>query len=323
MIKVGGAMPHARIGDSRYDMFVYGLGFETRSTVVASVVDAGRIIALAMPEVNIHAYARNRKFAHTRRHAIVNDFRVFVRDGFDFISKRTSPVSIAVDISSMNRYMMFSLVDKLASVVRPGDVVEILYSPAKYAAPDWTFPQIEKIGPISHKFTSYNADPLRPLCLVLGLGFEPGIAMGIISQLEPSLSYCFWGFGVDERFGADVKKANFDFEYPGFVTRTVSFPVKDPKSSYFLIESLTAGLMTRFNVVFVPMGPKIFSLISALIGLTYRGQIAVWRVQQRRPAPPDSRPGSEVVFAQLDCEMMRNSQHPFDDSQLKNKEFTS
>jgi hypothetical protein len=96
------------------------------------------------------------------------------------------------------------------------DEIFIYYCPAAFNEPDWSFPRIESLGPVRGEFSAYNADPNKPLCLVLGLGFEPGVAMGIISQLEPKLSYCFWGSGVDGRFDKAVRHANFDFDFVGF-----------------------------------------------------------------------------------------------------------
>jgi hypothetical protein len=286
------------------DVCFYGLGFETRSTHVVGLLNSRRVFALQMPFVNIHSYSKNVIFARTRKHEIVTDFEKFLRDQIQKLFSEGVPVSIALDISSLNRTMMMSLLAQIAACIRCEDRLSIYYSAAAYREPDWRFPQIDRIGPVIPEFTAYDSNPLLPLCLILGLGFEPGVSMGIINQLEPRLSYCFWGSGVDVKYDADVQRANFDFDFPGFRTKTVSFPVKDPRASYFLLESLTAGLIGRYNVLFVPMGPKIFSLLTALIGLTYRGKVAIWRAQQPMLSPPDAVPSAEVVVATIDTALL-------------------
>lgn len=304
MILHGEALSSAAVSSSEYDLCLYGLGFETRSPFVAGLLNSRRTIALQMPRIDLHAFERNVAFAKTRKHHIISDFYSYLDNELSSHFARSTSLTIAFDISSLNRVMMLAILTRLARLVRPSDKLEIYYCPAAYAPPDWRFPQIEKLGPVSHDFTAYDARPDLPLCLVMGLGFEPGVSMGIISQLEPRMSYCFWGSGIDRRFDRDVKRANFDFGFPGFTTRSVSFPMENPQSSYLLLESLTAGLLDRYNIIFVPMGPKLFSFLAGLVGLTYRGKVAVWRVQQRRSLPPDARPGEKLIVAQLDTRIL-------------------
>jgi hypothetical protein len=305
MIIASEAIGHESLARREYDVCFYGLGFETRSTHVAGVLRSRCVYALQMPKIDIHSYEKNISFARSRNHQIVTDFTKFLESEVQGVFSGQKAISVAFDISSLNRTMMMSLLVKISEFIRSNDLLDIYYSPAAYREPDWKFPQIDKLGPVIPEFTAYNANPLLPLCLVLGLGFEPGVSMGIISQLEPKLSYCFWGSGVDAQFDKDVKKANFEFNYPGFHTKAVSYPVKDPRASYFMMESLTAGLTERYSVLFVPMGPKIFSLLTALIGLTYRGRVAIWRAQERKLSPSDAVPGSEVVVASIDTAILR------------------
>jgi hypothetical protein len=137
------------------------------------------------------------------------------------------------------------------------------------------------------------------------MGFEAGVSMGIISQLEPSIAYGLWGTGVDERFDTAVKRANFDFQFPGFNTRILHYQVKDPKGAFELLENIVYGLARDNRVIVVPMGPKLFSALAALVGMKYFGDIAVWRVQHSLGVdPPDSLPGRSCVFASIDVNLL-------------------
>jgi len=221
-----------------------------------------------------------------------------------FRDSKRNGLTVYFDISSVNRQIMFSVLLKLSKLVDVKDQLSIVYCPAAYAEPDWAFPQIEGVGPVTPDFASYDADPLSPLCLVLGLGFEPGVSMGIISQLEPAKAYCFWGGGVDDRFDDAVKRANFGFEFGSYNTQAVKYSIVNPKAALQLLEGLVYGLCDDFHVVLVPMGPKIFSFITALVGLSYPGRVAIWRIQQKRTYPADAQPGGMVVWAKLNTALL-------------------
>jgi len=288
---------------SDVDALIYGLGYESRCLEVARRTEARLHYAIKMPSLDLHSYGENLKEADIRAHSIVDDFDAFLRRVLPdfFQTQGQKNVRIGVDISSINRAMLFRLMSVLAMHCRQEDVVQIFYTPAAFDEPDWRFPQIESLGPISPEFSGFSADPEKPLCLILGLGFEPGVSMGIISQLEPSASFCFWGNGSDERFEDAVKKANFDFSFTGFNTLTRPYDLFDPIGTYTSLESLSYGLIRDFNVILVPMGPKIFAFLSFLVGMAHPGSLAIWRAAQLRAQPFDARAGESVIQVTLDA----------------------
>jgi hypothetical protein len=132
------------------------------------------------------------------------------------------------------------------------------------------------------------------------MGFEAGVSMGIISLLEPSVSICLWGKGVDHNFDAAVKRANFEFEFPGFNTRVLSYDIRDPRGAYELLENVVYGMVRDYRIIVVPMGPKLFTALTGLVGMQYFGEVAVWRVQHSHVKPADALPGGGFVSAILD-----------------------
>jgi hypothetical protein len=306
MIESGGVRAFAAVEKANYDWLIYGLGFETRSPKIASIVDEScKIIALKMPERRIHSYTKNAAFAAMRKHIVPPSFQSFLSDVLPKIfSPSKKPLRICFDISSVNRIMLADTIVELARLCRPADRIDVVYCPASFHEPDWQFPQIERIGPINATLSSIESDLNKPLCLVLGAGFEAGISMGLVSQLEPRLSYCFWGTGIDSRFDRAVRRANFEFEFGGFNTKPVPYNIKDPKGAFIQLESAAYGFTKGFRVIVIPMGPKLFTMLSTLLGMLYVGQIAVWRVQHSRMAPPDAVPSDFCIAAQLDTLML-------------------
>ncbi len=306
MILEGGRINSNRLNEISCDVLVYGLGFEQRSTFACSRANSKRVIALKLPKVNIHHLEMNVEFAKTNGHVVVDGGKDSIDQIIgDLFTQSTSPVDIVFDISSVNRLIMLAVVMAIGRSCRADDKVRILYCPSAYKEPDRRFPRLEKLGPISAELSSFASDPAKPLSLMIGLGFEPGIAMGIISQLEPTISYCFWGSGIDNRFDAAVRNANFQFDFAGFLTREVRYLLNDPKGSYDLIESVTYGLAQKHNVIIVPMGPKLFSFLSILIGVKYLGQVAVWRPVQDRRDAPDALPSRVCIVATVDVSALK------------------
>ena len=308
MIKGGGSFKSTDLDQMTCDVLFYGLGFEQRSTLACSKIKAGRTIALKLPKIDLHHYKQNVDFARTRGHQIIEDVESFIRnDVLKIFERAREPLQIIFDISSINRIIMFAVVSAFARSCRPDDKITVVYCPSAFKEPDRRFPRLEKLGPISAEFSSFASDPAKPLSLMIGLGFEPGIAMGIISQLEPTISYCFWGAGIDRRFDVAVRDANFGFDFAGFATREVRYLLNDPKGSYDLLEAVTYGLSQKHNVIIVPMGPKLFSLMAALIGTKYVGQVAVWRPALDRRDAPDASPSKVCIRASIDVGALHNA----------------
>jgi hypothetical protein len=306
MIKSSQVISIPKVGKSPFDYYLYGLGFETRSTKLVSAIKVKeKIFALKMPESLIHAYRRNVQFAKTMQHRIIENVAEFAEKELrPALTRSSTPIRIGFDISSVNRLMLVEVISKLARFTKADDRVEVHYCPAVYIEPDRQFPQIQRLGPINPTFSSVDGDPTKPLCLILGLGFEAGLAMGIISQLEPQLTYCFWGTGVDRAFDRAVKRANFDFEFSGFNTKTIAYDIKDALGAFYILENVIYGLIRHYRVIIVPMGPKLFTFLSALVGMTYLEDVAIWRVQHSRTESPDSLPGKFCVQAVLDTELL-------------------
>lgn len=306
MILDGGQRSFSTISKIAYDYFIYGLGFETRSPRIASEIGASsKIIALRMPERQIHAWKKNIAFAHTRKHIVHSKFSEFISGTLPGIfAKAKKPLHICFDISSVNRIILAETVMQLARLCRADDRIDIVYCPAAYREPDWQFPQIERIGPINSTLSSIETDVNKPLCLLLGAGFEAGIAMGLISQLEPRQSYCFWGEGIDSRFDRAVRRANFNFDFGGFNTKPIPYNIKDPKGAFLQIESAVYGFTKAFRVIIIPMGPKLFTFLTTLICMSYVGQVALWRVQHSQVNPSDSLPNEYCIWTKLNPAML-------------------
>jgi hypothetical protein len=304
MISEGGPVSFGALKTKDFDVFVYGLGFETRSTKIAeSIGPSIRTCAIRMAGPSIHSLKKNVLFAHVRKQIVVEETDGSVGNviatAIDRSRKSDHALRIGFDISSVNRLVLFEVLTGISRSVQGSDEVEIFYCPAAFEEPEPQFPCIEKLGPVNGTFSAFDADPTKPLCLLMGVGFDAGVSMGIISHLEPRLTYCLWGTGVSKKFDDAVQTANFNFEFSGFNTKILSYDLKDPVGAFQKLESITYALRKEYRLVTIPMGPKLFTLHAALLGIAYFGEVAVWRVQHSRLAPLDARPGTFCIRAKL------------------------
>lgn len=306
MIRDGGRRSLSAFREADYDIFIYGLGYESRSTAIAALIrPQSRIIALKMPEMRVHAYENNLNLATKRNHIVATQFEDFTARTLPRLFDRSDrPLKVCFDVSSVNRVMLVETLTQLARLCRSSDQIDVVYSPAVFQEPDWQFPQIERLGPINYTFSSIEADPNKPLCLLFGAGFEAGVSMGLIHQLEPRISYCFWGSGVDARFDRAVRRANFDFNFGGFNTKPIAYNINDPKGAFLQLESILYGLVRTFRVIIIPLGPKLFTFLATLQGMAYLGEVALWRVQHSRLEPPDSLARDHCIWSQLNSDML-------------------
>jgi hypothetical protein len=303
MISDSGTLQFNKLGKDKFDIFIYGLGYETRSTRIVSEVTADRVFAIQLPKTLLHAYQRNVDFAHIRKHRLIS-VEALVETELRSAINRKEKVRIGFDISSVNRIILMDVLLALSHQVRLLDAVEVYYCPAAYSEPDWIMPQIEQLGPINRSFASMASDPTKPLCVIFGVGIEAGLSMGIIDQLEPKLSYCFWGRSINPKFDRAVRRANFEFKFTGFNAETIDYQITDPMGAFSSLESLTYGLVKDYRVLIVPMGPKLFALLAGLLGMTYPGDVAIWRVQHSKLEAHDAKPGAFCIKVILDAALL-------------------
>jgi hypothetical protein len=309
MISEGGPASFGTLKTEAFDVFIYGLGFETRSTKIAeSIGRLTRTCAIKMTGPSIHSLKKNILFAHTRKQLIVDEadgsVGTAISDAISRSRKGNKSIRIGFDLSSVNRLVLFEVLGAISRSARALDEVEIFYCPAAFEEPEPQFPCIEKLGPVNGAFSAFDVDLTKPLCLLMGVGFDAGVSMGIISHLEPRLTYCLWGTGVSKQFDEAVRRANFDFDFSGFNTRVLSYDLKDPVGAFQKLESVVYGLRNEYRIVIIPMGPKLFTLHAALIGIAYFGEVAVWRVQHSRLEPLDARPGAFCIRARLMTDLL-------------------
>lgn len=281
-----------------YDLIIGAVGYEHRATHIAKLSNLsaiGKKLAFAFREPRGGHFAAN--------------FAWYCENGFDVTSSSDSEfaawlhevvlpkclsvgkidIRVAVDISCFNRYRLACLVEFLT---RPEldciSETDFWYSIAKFDPPSEREELNTLVGPINSRFGGWFVDSDRPTVGILGLGYEEGKALGAVEHLEISDTWCWLPDSPVLEYLPEVVKANHVLLSEAPTLKHVKYSVSRPAETLTRLIALASNLSTENNVMILPFGPKMFSLISILVSLVHPA-IAVWRVSAGENLAPVDR----------------------------------
>ena len=132
-------------------------------------------------------------------------------------------------------------------------------------------------------FAGWSGDPGRPLGLAMGLGYEPGKAVGGSAYLEPKQAWLFIPTGLDRKYDRAVEKANRHLLEAREPKWSIEYSVTRPIETLAVLDGLAYGQLQEGRVILLPFGPKVFALCCLLVACVHYPEVAVWRV-----SPPGS-----------------------------------
>ena len=268
-----------------FDLLVVASGFESRSRSFMTRnkhISSERSIFLGFSDRVLHsredndAYFRRLNFEERTEdqgslHAIFSIVK-------EVIDSSTRPhLRILVDYSCMTRSWYGGLLSLLTRYKSPMRTVDIyfVYTPPVYRQPEPYSPN-ESIEPVPG-FCSLGM-PDRDLAVVVGVGYEPDRAIGLVEYLEPSDTWVFYSDPpIDDRYLPMLQHSNESLFSWVEEDHLVPYPMPNLSATYSLLSGLVNRLADSKRVVIAPLGPKPFALISFLVAMTIPG-IDVWRV---------------------------------------------
>lgn len=202
-------------------------------------------------------------------------------------------IRVAVDISSMDRSLMASVV---SAILNAGVVVTVdfLYSEGAFvtglAGSEGT---VTINGPID-EFVGWPKDPALPLLAIIGGGFESNLALAAVDTLEPSQTLVAMPEGRDTRFNQELLERNEHF-LAGVTAAPNSYRVDQPYLTYRELRSTVALGLNGARIVIVAIGPKTFALAAMLVAAEFP-DVTVWRVSAGRLRAAENRAPAGPIF---------------------------
>lgn len=276
---------------SRTVAMIAASGYEARARQVTTNLwdGLGTRIAIGFAE---HAQAPERRVNDEA--FLNNDFRLVVSPGSDVavIEAEMGALirqmilrsgALAVDISSMTRAWYGAVVRFLISLSDEGPIeVFFIYYPRDWAPLPGEVAPNEIVAPVPG-FGSM-APPDLPLCLVVGVGHEGERGVGLLEVLDPRMTVVMIARG-DGRYLEASRIGNAELLERVDPRWVFEYPLTDPVAALRMLESICAGLLDRYRVVLVSLGPKLFGLYCFLLA-GQRHDLSVWRVSPGKKHPP-------------------------------------
>lgn len=267
-----------------YDLMFVTCGYEERASHILTRYSgtAGRLVVLDYACPGIHSYDNNRalleqcasSWIDLRSHDVATQITTNVMDGLTGI-EGDAAARVLVDVSSCSRSVLANLLLALAEPRGRRVVLTCAYAISDFYDPPAGELPSSISEPVIGDLSGWSHDLSKPPCAIIGLGFEPGRALGSIDYLEVPEVRLFLPQGPDQRFETAVLAAN------KLLTDEVGSPLRysilDPEDAFQKLTSLVYGLLPRFRPIIIPLGPKIFAALSMLVALRLFPQVCIWR----------------------------------------------
>ena len=289
------------ITDVSYDAIIGAVGYEQRAPHIAqqsNLASIGVKVACAFRE------PRGGHFDANLAWFDLHEFDVFHASDFEFegwlrsvvlekcLSLGRDNLRIAIDISCFNRYRLACLVEFLAKPeLECITETDFWYAIAKFDPPGVHEELNTLIGPINSRFGGWFVDSDRPTIGILGLGYEDGKALGAVEHLEISDIWCWLPDSPIPEYLPEVRQANRVLLSEVPTLKHVMYSLSRPAETLTRLVAMASNLSAHNNVMLLPFGPKMFSLVSILVSLI-QPAIAVWRVSAKESLSPVNRVAS-------------------------------
>ena len=273
--------------DISVDLLIYTVGYETRASYAVKNILSKEHLALRHEQTDMFSYENNCSYSESEGHSMI---RAHI-DSEEEIYRKMSEILkvlerksdranvIGLDISSMQKEMISCVISQLFKLSEKFEILlKIIYTTGQYKPPPEHSGVYTDFHPIKG-LEGWTVYPENPLSVVLGLGYEPDQAVGVLEYFDPSGSWAFVPLGADDRFLADVKQANVSLWDFHLLKKEsfLNYPVDQPGLLYSEIRGLVDVLRRKSRVIIIPAGPKMFSAIAILVALELGDEVSLWR----------------------------------------------
>lgn len=261
--------------DFEPDLFIAASGYETR--------------AICIPKKFQHLKCKKIAFGFDERRKELsrpaND-RYFRENGFSVIIQKTHSIPdfsrifeefdmkrihVLIDISVMTKDWYHGLLKYLHEFLNFEHFhLRIVYCPALYNEPT----RLKKTISLK-KFTFIDEFLDRPkekkkTALILGLGNEKNISEKVYDQLNPDLCYLLYADPtIEKKYVENVFISNHELINRTPIRYLKDYPLTETQEIFNILLNIILPLRAEFQIVIVPQGPKIFSLLSMVFQISY------------------------------------------------------
>lgn len=278
---------------TRYDLAIATIGYEDRSSYFWRTVrpSAELSFAFGFAEHEVLSFSRNLAFYKGA------GFRIDLPNGSDYRTALEAALlasapdqevtRVVIDVSSLTRDRIALACECFEAHASKRAVrADFVYYLAAFQPPPKRIKQNAYAGPVLPSFAGWWRYPELPVAAVIGLGYEENKALGAVELLQvPEAIWTFMPESTVRKYDAELITANKELLNRVPLEHRVTYTVEDPFETYNRLAALRQSISDVYNVVLLPLGPKIFGLASILVGMADH-HTAVWRISAGIHAKP-------------------------------------
>ena len=291
----------SQLADFKADLFITGLGYESRSTTVARRFENNSCKKIALENYNVikeFSYQDNSKYLEQQGFEIIRVESELPDVDAIFQSLSGDTINVAIDCTNMPPiwyYEFFKWFDEKQA--GDGSVrMRIAYTMARYVRQ----PGSRKVKEIF----DFLKDEVRPangkkVALILGLGQEKNVSDSIFKIINPDLLYLYYADPpAEKRFVEKVYVNNHNLINEAPIRNLVAYPIRNAQTIYQSLINIILPLRNEYSIVLIPQGPKIFSVVSMLIHMGYP-DIKISYPRFKKPPAADREPKDDPVVLDI------------------------
>jgi hypothetical protein len=286
-----------------FDLAIIGLGYESRSTFAYEkykhVIKECVALGYESNQTVLH-YQKNKKTLCDVEifESSCSNVIPYIKDKVDIVNE-IDDANVLLDITVMTRHRLALVLNYLIKNLKKGTIITICYIASKYVCPPDDMQPVKKVGPLIEELSGALGNLSYSTAAVFGLGYEQSKALGIYNYLEPDSSFCFIPKSVNAEFEDDIKNNNSSLLNSIPPEHIFNYSVYSPYDVYVDLKSLVMSLCETSRVIIVPLGPKILSAVSLIIGIELYPDISVWRVSSLHSEKPVDRVADREVLQSI------------------------
>jgi hypothetical protein len=190
-------------------------------------------------------------------------------------------VTVLIDISSMTRQVISLLAFELQLwAQRLGCHIscDFVYSAAKFGELPSLSGPIQYNDPVFNQLAGWSSIPGQGCGIILGVGYEPDLALGVIEELEASAVWIYRPKNDEKAYDDAIDEHNRGLFETVPPRNRVRYSITDPYGLFVSLDQLAGLAKQDYRIIIVPFGPKIFALASVLVALSNYPDVGIWRV---------------------------------------------
>lgn len=292
--------------NNKYDLAVFGSGYEARCTYIPKQIqplNVSQTAVLGFKELP-DSDARKQHDDYFRSYWHTEPIVTSASDDFliqQILTSRENakPVyKILVDFSSMSRHWYSGILNWARYGSNCNEIiVDFVYALGKYEEQDLPM-IIEEM--LSIPGCEGGATSSRNSVAIFGLGFNGWASLSVLERLEADEVFAFIAApGSSPEYPDRVRKLNDDFlNEPRVKKHVLELPLRSIENCYRFLCELVAPHYLNDAVTLVPMGPKPHILASILVAMRFP-EISCMRVSMTRQRPEKVEPTGEIIAVRV------------------------